>query len=192
MYTAKNYEHLLGTPGFGDTLLKNHFTLYEGYVKNTNTILTNLQMLAKAEKRATPEYVEQKRRFGWEWDGMRLHELYFGNMKNGGAELSSESSLVAKIIAQWGSIDEWAKGFRATGAMRGIGWAILAYDKESDTLFNIWVNEHDVGHLAGATPVLVMDVFEHAFMLDYGIKRADYIEAFWKAIDWEVVSGRMS
>lgn len=122
---------------------------------------------------------------------MRMHELYFGNMKNGGVQLDAESVLAKKIITQWMSVEEWEKGFRATGAMRGIGWVVLAYDKEADTLFNVWVNEHDVGHLVGATPLLVMDVFEHAFMLDYGIKRADYIEAFWKAIDWDVVSGRI-
>ena len=192
MYTAKNFEQLLGTPGFSDALLKNHFTLYEGYVKNTNTVLEKLQTLAKEDKRATSEYMELKRRFGWEWDGMRLHELYFGNMKNGGAALDPDSVLAGKIATQWGSVEEWAKGFKATGAMRGIGWVILAHDKESDTLFTIWVNEHDTGHLAGATPLLVMDVFEHAFMLDYGLKRADYIAAFWNALNWETVSSRLS
>ena len=192
MYTAKTYEHLLGTPGFSDALLKNHFTLYEGYVKNTNTILTNLETLAKDGKRATPEYAEQKRRFGWEWDGMRMHELYFGNMKNGGADMKEGSALSDAISKQWTSVAEWERGFRATGAMRGIGWVVLAYDKEANTLFNVWVNEHDVGHLVGATPLLVMDVFEHAFMLDYGIKRADYIEVFFKSIDWEVAEKRFS
>ena len=192
MYTAKTYEHLLGTPGFSDALLKNHFTLYEGYVKNTNTILTNLETLAKDGKRATPEYAEQKRRFGWEWDGMRMHELYFGNMKNGGAAMKESSALSSAISKQWTTVAEWERGFRATGAMRGIGWVVLAYDKEANTLFNVWVNEHDVGHLVGATPLLVMDVFEHAFMLDYGIKRADYIESFFKTIDWEAVEKRFS
>jgi Fe-Mn family superoxide dismutase len=191
MYTPKNFEHLIGTLGFSDALLKNHFTLYEGYVKNTNTVLEKLETLAKEDKRATPEYAELKRRFGWEWDGMRLHELYFGNMKNGGEALDAGSALAAMIAKQWGSFEAWEKGFKATGAMRGIGWVILAYDKESNRLFNIWVNEHDVGHLAGATPLLVMDVFEHAFMLDYGLKRADYISAFWNSISWEVVSGRL-
>lgn len=191
MYTPKNFEHLIGTPGFSDTLLKNHFTLYEGYVKNTNSVLEKLEALAKEDKRATPEYAELKRRFGWEWDGMRLHELYFGNMKNGGVALDSGGVLAAKIAKQWGSQGAWEKGFKATGAMRGIGWVILAYDKESDRLFNVWVNEHDVGHLAGATPLLVMDVFEHAFMLDYGLKRADYISAFWNAIDWTAAEKRL-
>lgn len=190
MYVAKNYEKLLGTEGFSDTLLKNHFTLYEGYVKNTNVLLEKLEALAKEGKRGGVEYMELKRRFGWEWNGMKLHELYFGNMKKGGDMFDAQSILGKKITAQWGSADEWAKGFKATGAMRGIGWVVLAYDKEAGRLFNVWVNEHDVGHLAGATPLLVMDVFEHAFMLDYGLKRADYIEAFWKAIDWEVVTSR--
>lgn len=191
MYTAKNYEHLLGTVGFSDQLLKNHFTLYEGYVKNTNSALQKLEQLAKEDKRSSQEYMEIKRRFGWEWDGMRLHEMYFGNMTKGGVALNTESALAKKIIAQWGSIEEWAKGFKGTGAMRGIGWVILAHDKEADKLFNVWINEHDGGHLAGATPILIMDVFEHAFMLDYGIKRADYIEAFWNAIDWGVASSRV-
>ena len=76
------------------------------------------------------------------------------------------------------------------GAMRGIGWVILYYDKQSDEIFNTWINEHDAGHLSGATPLLIMDVFEHAYMLDYGIKKADYIEAFFKAINWQVVNTR--
>ncbi len=193
MYTPKNFEQLLGTAGMSDALLKNHFTLYEGYVKNTNLVLDKIEALAKSGQRTTPEYNELKRRFGWEYNGMRLHELYFGNMKRGGTErLKEDSMLCKKICAQWGSFDEWAKGFTATGAMRGIGWVILSYDKESDRLFTIWVNEHDVGHLAGSLPLLVMDVFEHAFMLDYGLKRADYIQAFWKAIDWDIVSSRLS
>jgi Fe-Mn family superoxide dismutase len=86
----------------------------------------------------------------------------------------------------------WEKDFRAMGAMRGVGWVILYYDGLSERLFNIWVNEHDGGHLAGAVPLLVIDVFEHAFMLDYGIKRADYIETFFRSIDWVTVEKRLS
>ncbi len=190
MYTAKKYDHLLGTPGFSDALLKNHFTLYEGYVKNTNSALEKLELLAKDDKRGVQEYMEIKRRFGWEWNGMRLHELYFGNMTNGGVVHDTESPLMKKIISVWGNFDAWAKGFKSTGAMRGIGWTILARDNDTGDLFNVWVNEHDVGFLAGATPLLVMDVFEHAFMLDYGLKRVDYIESFWTAIDWSAVSAR--
>ncbi|MBX4215453.1 Fe-Mn family superoxide dismutase [Candidatus Parcubacteria bacterium] len=187
-YEAKNFDHLLGTPGFSDTLLKNHFTLYQGYVTNTNKLLEEF----KKGEPGTPVFAELRRRFGWEWNGMRLHELYFGNMKNGGTALSEIGELSKVFAYLWGSFDAWKKDFIGTGAMRGIGWAILAYDSEKKMMFNTWVNEHDAGHLAGATPLLVMDVFEHAFMLDYGIKRADYIEAFFKAIDWSVVEGRLS
>ena len=191
MYTAKNFEALIGTAGLSEALLRNHFSLYEGYVKNTNMLDEKLTLLAREGTFATPEFTELKRRFGWEWNGMKLHELYFGNMKNGGSVNAVDSALSLKLTQAWGSIEAWEKDFRATGAMRGIGWVILAYDDDADRLFNVWINEHDVGHLASAKPLLVMDVFEHAFMLDYGLKRADYIESFWKAIDWNVVSERI-
>jgi Fe-Mn family superoxide dismutase len=77
------------------------------------------------------------------------------------------------------------------GMMRGIGWVILAHDKSTGKLFNVWINEHDTGHLAGATPLLVMDVFEHAYMVDYGLKKADYITAFMSSIDWHNVEERL-
>lgn len=188
MYEAKNFERLLGTDGFSDVLLRNHFTLYEGYVSNTNKVTEFLKTIEVG----TPQWNELKRRLGWEWNGMRLHELYFGNMTKGKNALDKKGALVKKITDDFGSFEMWEKDFRATGALRGIGWAILARDNETKRLFNVWVNEHDVGHLAGASILLVMDVFEHAFMLDYGIKRADYINAFWKSIDWEVVSSRFA
>jgi len=188
MYEAKNFERLLGTEGFSDVLLRNHFTLYEGYVSNTNKVSD----LLKTTEVGTPAYNELKRRFGWEWDGMRLHELYFGNMAKGGVALDAKSALSKKIVSEFGSVESWEKDFRATGAMRGIGWAVLARDAESGRLFNVWIGEHDGGHLAGASILLVMDVFEHAFALDYGIKRADYINVFWKAIDWKVVADRFA
>lgn len=189
-YQQKNYESLLGTAGFSDTLLKNHFTLYQGYVTNTNKVADLLKGLRDSGKTATPEYAELKRRFGWEFNGMRLHELYFGNLAKGGKEIDKKSDLFKKIEADFGSFENWLKDFKATGAMRGIGWVILAFDPEGERLFNVWINEHDVGHLAGAVPLLVMDVFEHAFITDYGLKRADYIEAFTKAIDWKTVTDR--
>ena len=140
--------------------------------------------MAAESRTGTPEYNELKRRFGWEFNGLRLHELYFANLKNGGVILNPEAALEQKIIIDFGSQENWGKDFRATGALRGIGWAVLYYDLIGDRLFNSWINEHDAGHLAGAKPILVMDVFEHAFMLDYGLKRADYIEVFFKNINW--------
>jgi Fe-Mn family superoxide dismutase len=190
MYEPKNFDYLLGLKGFSDQLLKNHFALYQGYVANTNKLADALNALLKEGKTGTTEYAEIKRRFGWEFNGMRLHEYYFGNMTKAAVELDKNSSLARKIVEDFGSLENWERDFRATGALRGIGWVILYYDSAAGRLFNVWVNEHDVGHLSGAFPILVMDVFEHAFMIDYGLKRADYIEAFFKAVDWSSVAKR--
>lgn len=191
-YQPKNFESLLGTQGFSDVLLKNHFTLYQGYVTNTNKVADTLSAMVKDGKTGTPEFAELKRRFGWEFNGMRLHEYYFGNMAKGGKKLDNASPLYKKITEDMGSYENCEKAFRAVGAMRGIGWAMLYYDKLGNRLFNFWINEHDAGHPAGAVPLLIMDVFEHAFITDYGLKRADYIEAFFKAIDWSVVANRFA
>lgn len=183
-YEAKNFTHLLGMEGMSDALLTNHFTLYEGYVKNVNAIGER----AHTVELGMPEGAELRRRFGWEWNGMRLHELYFGNLSKKASPLNPQSPLAQSIAKRFGSVEAWEKDFRMAGAMRGIGWVALVQDGER--LFNIWINEHDMGHLAGATLLLVMDVFEHAFMLDYGLKRADYIETFFKSVDWTVAEKR--
>lgn len=189
-YQAMNFERLLGTEGFSNQLLTNHFTLYNGYVTNTNKLLEEFAEMEKQGKTGTPQFGELKRRFGWEFDGMRLHELYFGNMVKGGMAPDKGASLQAKINQDFGSFDNWVKMFKAVGTIRGIGWAVLYYDQVGKQLFNTWINEHDTGHLAGTVPILIMDVFEHAFMTDYGLKRPDYIEAFFKAIDWSVAQKR--
>ena len=191
-YEAKNFESLLGTKGFSDQLLKNHFTLYQGYVTNTNKVADTLSAMAKEGKTATPEYAELKRRFGWEFNGMRLHEYYFGNMIKGGKAIDKNTNLYKKIVADFGSYEAWEKDFKATGAMRGIGWVILYYDGTEGRLFNTWINEHDTGHLSGAKPLIVMDVFEHAYITQYGLDRSQYITAFFDNIDWKKASKRYS
>lgn len=190
VYQSQNFERLLGTVGMSDQLLKNHFTLYEGYVKNTNTLLEKLSLLRAGKQFGTQEYTELLRRYGWEWNGMRLHELYFGNLTKGGSTHEVAPQSVKAIAQQWGSYEAWEEEFKEIGKMRGIGWVVLSYDRESKMLVNQWINEHDVGHLAGAEVLVVMDVFEHAFMLDYGLKRVDYIAAFWTALDWSVIEAR--
>jgi len=188
-FVAQNFDRLIGTAGFSDTLLNNHFTLYQGYVTNSNKLSDILAVMAN-EGKTGPEFAELKRRFGWEFNGMRLHELYFGNMSKGGKVVNQNSGLYKKIVQEFGSWENWEKDFKSLGAMRGIGWAILYYDPQSKRLFNVWVNEHDVGHLSGCISLLVLDVFEHAYILDYGLKRTDYIESFFKAVDWAEVDGR--
>ena len=186
MYEAQKFDHLLGLEGLSDNLLQSHFGLYEGYVKNTNLVLEQLQK----QQPGTPEYGELKRRFGWEFDGMRMHELYFGNLMKGGSKLDETLELEKQIVKDFGSLENWEKDFRGVLAMRGIGWAMLYFDKEKSQLFNAWIGEHDGGHLVGCEPILVVDVFEHAYLADYGTKRPDYIEAIMKNLCWHVANAR--
>jgi len=189
-YEVKDYSKLIGMEGFSDMLLNNHFTLYKGYVTNTSKVMDMLAAMLKEGKAGTPEYAELKRRFGWEFNGMRLHEYYFDNL-GGKAALDKFSKLGKRLVENFGSYEDWEKDFKATGAMRGIGWTILYHDTIGGKLLNQWINEHDVGHPVGCIPILVLDVFEHAFLTDYGLKRADYIEAFFKNINWAIVEGRL-
>lgn len=189
-YMAKDYSRLIGMNSFSETLLKNHFILYQGYVTNTNKILDTLDQMLKEGKTAAPEFSELKRRLGWEFNGMRLHEYYFENL-GGESATNKDGKLARKIADDFGSYEAWEKDFKAVGAMRGVGWVTLYQDSTDGRLINFWINEHDVSHPAGCNPVLIMDVFEHAFMIDYGLKRADYIEAFFRNIDWSAVEARL-
>jgi Fe-Mn family superoxide dismutase len=189
-YSTKDFSHLIGLKGFSETLLKNHFTLYQGYITNTNKLLDTLAAMVKEGKIGTPEYAELKRRLGFEFNGMRLHEYYFGNLGGNGV-VDKAGKLGKKLAEDFGSYEDWEKDFKGTGTMRGIGWAILYQDNVTGRLFNQWINEHETGHPAGCIPILIMDVFEHAFITDYGLKRADYIEAFFKNIDWHAVESRL-
>ena len=181
-YEPRNFEHLIGIKGFSEQMLRNHFTLYQGYVTNMNKLDEALVAMEK-EGRFGTEYAELNRRLGWEFNGMRLHELYFGNMGKNGSEIIG-TLLLKKIIQEFGSFEFWEKDFKALAAIRGIGWVVLYFDRNAGRLFNVWINEHDAGHFAGCVPILVIDVFEHAYMIDYGLKKADYIAAFFGAIDW--------
>jgi superoxide dismutase, Fe-Mn family len=194
MYVAKDFTHLLGLPGFSDTMLNNHFTLYKGYVDNLNAILKKMndireERLNSIEERKM-ESAELHRRYGWEYNGMKLHELYFENMSKESKALDESSSLSLKVVERFGSIENFIKHFKANvGMFRGIGWVALI--KRDDTLGVIWIGEHDEGLLANTKILLVMDCWEHAYMTDYGIKRTDYIDAFIDVIDWKVVESRL-
>jgi superoxide dismutase, Fe-Mn family len=190
-YSAKDYGHLIGMKGFSETLLRNHFTLYQGYVANTNKLMDILSRMLVEGNINTPESSELKRRVGFEFNGMRLHEYYFENLR-GKAPPGEATALVKTLSDAFGSYEAWLKDFKATGAMRGIGWAILCQDTSTGNLFNQWINEHETGHLAGGRPLLVMDVFEHAYMTDYGLKRADYVEAFLDNVNWDAVRARLN
>lgn len=189
-YIARDFTKLLELKNFSEAMLQNHFTLYHGYVTNVNMLLESLDTMLKEGNSSRPEFAEMKRRLGWEFNGMRLHELYFENMGGTGTPAPG-GKLLEKLSDVFGSRESWETDFRATGTMRGIGWVGLYQDKANGRLINFWINEHDVGHPSGCTPILIMDVFEHAYMMDYGLKRAAYIDAFFATINWAVVESRL-
>src|SRR3984957_16746106 len=191
-YAETDFKHLKGLKGISDETLEIHLGLYSGYVKNTNILNEKVIELTEQGKSGTPEYAELKRRYGFEYNGMRLHEYYFGNLKPGGSDLK-EGSVLGKTIAEtYAGIDVWKNDFIKVGSMRGVGWAILFQDPITKVLSNHWITLHEEGNVAGFVPLLVMDVWEHAFLLDYKpAERAKYIEAFFSNIDWTAVESRM-
>lgn len=192
-YTAKKFD-LAGLQGISDTTLQVHFGLYEGYVKNTNLLNEQIseQIKAGTAAGANPHFAELTRRLGFEYNGMRLHEYYFANMKKS-AGGSPGSALGDALAANFGDFETWKKDFTATGAMRGVGWAIAYQDPWSGRISNHWVTLHEDGNIAGFNPILVMDAWEHAFLLDYKpAERPKYIEAFFANIDWGVVEARLT
>jgi Fe-Mn family superoxide dismutase len=186
IYEIKKYESLLGLPGISDALLKNHFSLYEGYVKNVNILME----LTRTIKVGSLEHNELRRRFAFEWNGMRLHELYFENLTAQQMGTTSGGLFEATLVNSFGSYEKWLEDFKTIGMTRGVGWVALVKDKQTNFLMNIWIGEHEIGHLANEEILLVMDVWEHAYMIDNGIKRADYIDKFIPLIDWRVVESR--
>ena len=191
-YTPKKWA-LSGLHGISDKTLETHFGLYEGYVKNTNLLNEQIAELT-GQGRATgadPHFAELRRRLGFELNGMRLHEYYFGNLAKGAGD-PPPRELSAAIGASFGDFETWKKDFAATGGMRGVGWAIAYQDPSTGSMSNHWITLHEDGHPAGLQPIVVMDVWEHAFMYDYKpAERGAYIEAFFANLDWNAAAGRL-
>ncbi|NNN06542.1 MAG: superoxide dismutase [Elusimicrobia bacterium] len=173
--------------GISEDQIAQHWLLYEGYVHNVN-LLNELIFTLCEKKSFGTEFAELKRRLGFEYDGMILHELYFGILKAGQKPLGDDAELTKFLKKSFGGYDNWLAEFSAIGKMRGVGWAILYFDPSSQTLANHWIGLHEDGHPAGFTPLLVMDVWEHAYMVDAGVEgRPAYVEAFLKNVDWPKV-----
>lgn len=191
-YSPKKWN-LSGLKGISDKTLEMHFGLYEGYVKNTN--LLNEQIAGKIESghaAATDlEFSELNRRMGFEYNGMRLHELYFDNLTATSREAGNE--LKTALATTYGDFETWKKDFAAVGSMRGVGWAIAYQDLTNGRITNHWIELHQNGNIVGFKPIVVMDVWEHAFLLDYKpSERSKYIEAFFTNLDWEAIAGRLA
>jgi Fe-Mn family superoxide dismutase len=194
-YRAASFP-LSGLKGISDKTLEMHFKLYEGYVTQTNLLNDQIQEIlrdGKIDQEEAPAYSEITRRLAFEYNGMVLHEFYFGNMrKNGEAEPPSSSKFRAAASDRFGSWERWKADFVGVGKMRGVGWAACFLDPTTNRLSNQWITLHEVGGVVGFQPLLVMDVWEHAFLLDYKpAERTKYIDAFFENIDWAVVDHRL-
>ena len=191
-YKQRTFD-LHGLTGISDQTLEVHFGLYGGYVKNTNLLNEQLVELTGQGQTATPVYAELTRRLGFEYNGMVLHEYYFGNLThNGDGDPGQGSDFRRAAEASFGRYNMWKADFIGIGKMRGVGWAICYQDPANGRLSNHWITLHEVGNVSGFTPLLVMDVWEHAFLLDYKpAERPQYIEAFFANVNWRVVEERL-
>src|SRR5262244_567689 len=189
--------NLSNLKGISDETLEMHFKLYEGYVKETNKLNEKILEFvkdAKVDQDEFAEYSELTRRLGFEYNGMVLHEYYFDNLKSGGGtgDPTTNSNFLKAAERSFGSYDIWKADFVGIGKMRGVGWAICYENPSNGALSNHWITLHETGNVAGFNPVLVMDVWEHAFLLDYKpAERPKYIEAFFSNIDWSTCDERM-
>ena len=194
-YQVKRFD-VSGLTGISDETMEMHLTLYKGYVKETNHLTEKISEFlsdGRLDQEEMPAYSELKRRLGFEYNGMKLHEYYFSNLKRGGGGDPARSSpFVKATTASFGGYEQWKVDFVGVGKMRGVGWAICYHDPSNGRLSNHWVTLHETGTIAGFNPVLVMDVWEHAFLLDYApSERPKYIEAFFSNVDWNAVESRL-
>ncbi len=171
--------------GLSLKMIQEHFKLYLGYVKKSNEVQQKLQTADKSEANGVYSFIgELKRQETFAVNGMKLHEVYFGQL-NGGSTPSGE--IVKMIENDFGSVDAWKEDMIATG-LSARGWGILAYDFRDNRLHNYGSDGHNVGAVWGAIPLIALDVYEHAYFMDYGINRKDYINSFFKNLDWNYIN----
>lgn len=175
-------------PGLSAKQIEAHLKLYAGYIKNVNAINSKVDEYKKDSETNAIALSELMRRYGFEWNGMRLHEIYFSGL---GGDGSIAGKLADALAAQYGTLDSWKAEVKAMAMMRGIGWVLLVHDETSNVLKNIWVSDHEVGHLAGANVLFALDVWEHAYLLDYlPAQRADYVAAVFANLNWSAAEAR--
>ena len=195
-YKAREFN-LSGLQGISDQTLEMHFKLYQGYVKETNKLSDKIQEFIQdgnVDQEEMPAYSELTRRLGFEFNGMVLHEYYFENLQRGGGtgDPNPGSPFWKAAESSFGSYDIWKADFVGIGKMRGVGWAICYENPANGRLSNHWITLHETGNVAGFNPVLVMDVWEHAYLLDYKpAERPKYIEAFFANVAWATLEQRL-
>jgi Fe-Mn family superoxide dismutase len=186
-FTAKTFT-IPALKGMSAKSIEEHLKLYAGYVKHANLILEKIEEMKKdSEKNAYP-LAEVTRRFGFEFNGMRNHEVYFSSLEGGVASLSETSSLKNMITSTWGSYDAWLAEFKAIALTRGIGWAMLYYDRTSKKLLNAWIDEQHLGQLQDCALILGLDMWEHSFVADYQPSgKKNYVEDFFANLNWNKI-----
>ena len=194
-YEVKNQYKPGPLNGLSEKMIEQHWMLYKGYVTNVNLLNKTIwDCLDSGQALNEPKMAEAQRRLGFEYNGMVLHELYFESLKKDAQPLASTSELYKKLSNDFGSVERWKKQFTDIGNMRGIGWVITSRDPSTNRLINTWVSDHEIGHIAGFKPIVVMDVWEHAYVGDFGSNsdgRSSYIETFFHNLNWDAVAKRL-
>lgn len=190
-YTPKTFN-LPELAGLSEKQIKVHIGLYEGYVKNINILREQVKELEALDKEKYAYAIaETRRRIGFEFNGMRMHEYYFTQFEGGSQAMNADSSLAKAVSEKYGSTDAFIAHFTTVGMSRGIGWTILYQDVDGGTVHTAWVTDHELGQLGGLNVILTMDMWEHAFMVDYvPAEKKNYIEVFLKNVNWGVVEKR--
>ena len=186
-FTPKTFT-IPALTGISAKTIEEHLKLYAGYVKHANLILEKVVEYKKDAERNAYALGEIMRRFGFEYNGIRNHEIYFSSLEGGATELGASSALKEAITAEWGSFDAWLAEFKSIALTRGIGWAMLYHDRKDGRLLNAWVDEQHLGQLQDCTLVLGLDMWEHSFVADYQPSgKKNYVEDFFKNLNWDVV-----
>lgn len=189
-YTPRTFT-LPTLEGISERQLDVHIKLYEGYVKHVNVLEETLKDLMKDSEKNAYALAEVKRRLGFEWNGMRMHEHYFAQWEGG--HLPMASAVERTLADAWnGDIMNMVNEFKAVALMRGIGWTLLSQDNATGQFTIHWVSDHELGQLNDTTTILALDMWEHAFMVDYTpAEKKQYIEAWFKNLNGEVISARV-
>jgi Fe-Mn family superoxide dismutase len=184
MFTEQKFQ-IPSLIGISEKTIEEHLKLYSGYVKNANMIMEKMATIDST----TDAYIagELFRRFSFEYNGMRNHEVYFSSLEGGATPLNPESELGKRLIGLFGSYETFIKEFTALALTRGIGWAVLWYDKKQDSFLASWVDEQHLGQLQGCVPIIALDMWEHSYVADYAPSgKKQYVEDFFKNINWSV------
>lgn len=186
MFTEQKFQ-IGALTGISEKTIEEHLKLYAGYVKNANLIMEHGVELSKEGAKYAYELGEMQRRFGFEWGGIRNHEVYFSLLEGGAKEINLDSVLYKKIVEQWDSFEIFMERMKLLAMTRGVGWAMLYYDKKTGKLLPGWVDEQHLGQLADCSIVFALDMWEHSYVADYQPSgKKQYVEDFFKNVNWSV------